>query len=288
VNWTPSRGSEQGPANQHVQALAPATAPQHNARDRAVADVQAALALMAQGRHADAMARLLAAADALESIDTVPTAAPAAALARLVAETEARQCNSLPPCATSTPRIVNDGYFTPFGAAEGLQARGGAWGDDWEWGLGADLGTTGRFAAGQHQWVSGRQYGWNVNYDAAGNGRLTVLDGTSAVLSLDVAAAADARLRSGNAVQFGVRAGAAAGQARIDASVTKLQGQAVAGAQATRGDGSYSEGQLTYLLPAGPLSAAGTVRLSFPDLTPPPGSALRFSVQAGQAACRPQ
>jgi len=272
-----------------VRSLAPTTASERNARDRAAADVQAGLASMTQAKYADATAQLLSAADELSNISTVPVSDVSADLARLIAESEARQCNSLPLCTTSVPRMVNDGYFGAFGANEGLQARAGAWGNtDWEWGLGADTATTGAFSQAQLTWVSGKQYGWTLGYDSAGNATLSVLDGASPVLSLGFTASSTARLRSGNAVQIGVRATSAAGLTKIDATVTKLQGQAVAGAQATLGDGSYSEGQLTYLLPTagGALTASGTLRLTFPDLTPPPGTALRFTVNAGNSMCR--
>ncbi len=274
-----------------IQALAPTTAPQRNARDRAVADVQAGLALMTQAKYADAMARLLSAADELESITTVPVSDVSADLARVIAEAEARQCNSLPLCTTSAPRMVNDGYFSAFGSAEGLEARAGAWGStDWEWGLGADTTTVGAFAPAQQTWSSGKQYGWTLGYDSTGNGTLNVLDGASTVLSLGFSGTSSARLHTGNAVQIGVRATNAAGLAKVDATVTKLQGLAVSGAQATRGDGAYSEGQMTYLLPAagGALTASGTVRLTFPDITPPAGTALRFTVNAGNSMCRAQ
>jgi Carboxypeptidase regulatory-like domain/Prenyltransferase and squalene oxidase repeat len=272
-----------------IRALAPTTAPQRNARDRAVTNVQAGLTLMTQAKYADAMAQLLNAADELESITTASVFATSADVARLIAEAEAHQCNSLPLCTTAVPRVVNDGYFSPFATSEGLEARGGAWGTaDWEWGLGADTTTSGAFALAQHTWVSGKQYGWTLGYDNAGNGRLSVLDGTSTVLSLGFTGTSTARLRTGNTLQIGVRATSAAGLAKVDATVTKLQGQAVFGAQATRGDGTYSEGQLTYLLPgaAGALTASGTVRLSFPDLTPPASSALTFTVKAGNSMCR--
>jgi hypothetical protein len=274
-----------------IQALVPATAPQRNARDRAAAGVQSGLSLMSQAKYPDAVSQFLLAADNLETITTVPVADALLGVSKLVAEAEAHQCNSLPSCTTASPKLVNDGYFTAFNTTEGVEARGGNWGDtDWEWGLGSDTTSPGSSATGQLVWSSGKQYAWTLSYDGAGNGTVAVLDGATTLLTTRFQAGSASKLRTGNAVQIEVRATAAAGLAKVDASVTKLQGQWVAGAQTTRGDGYYSEGQLTYLLPAtgGGLSAAGTLRLSFSDLTPPSGDALRFRINAGNSACRTQ
>lgn len=269
-----------------IQALAPTSSPQRNARNRAAADVQAGLALLSQAKYAEAMTQLLSAADELESITSVSTQSAAIELARLVAEAEHRQCDSLPLCQSSVPRQVNDGYFTPFAPSEGLQARGGDAGS-WQWALGTDTSTVGAFTPGAFNWISGKSYGWSLTYDSAGNGSLNVLDGGTTALVLSFPATSGA-LRIGNAVQIGVRAQAAAGSAKLDAGVTRLQGQAVSGAQSTGGDGTYSEGQITYLLPAGALNASGTLKLTFPDLAPPAGDLLQFTVHAGSAACRAQ
>jgi hypothetical protein len=273
-----------------LQQLSPTTPPQRNARDRAVSQVQAGLTLLSQARPADALVNFIGAADDLESVTSVTTTSVALDLADLVAEAEAHQCNSLPLCATSAPRAVNDGYFTPFGAAQGLEAHGGGAPGDWQWGLGADTATAGSFASGKMTWVSGKQYGWTLSYDVSGNGTLSVQDGTSTVLTTSFSATSSARLRVGNALQIGVRATADAGLAKVDASVRLLQGQAVSGAESTLGDGNYSESQLTYLLPSTPagVRASGTVRLTFPDSTPPAGASLLLTVKAGNTACRPQ
>ena len=280
-----------------IQALAPTTSPQRNARDRAATAVQSALTLLTQGQNADALAKLIAAADDLSQITSVSTTAPALDLARLVAQAEARQCNSLPACTTTAPRLVGDGLFSAFAATQGVQAQGGVLGssdaNSWEWALGTDVGNTsasaGARTTAQHNWVSGRSYGWRLGIDSAGNGSLAVTDGAATVFAINLPATTAAKLRRGNAVQIGVRATREAGLAKLDASVTQLQGQSVFAGLGTLGDGDYSEAQLSWLLPsgtAGTLDARGSVRLAFPDLTPPPGAALRFTVNAGTAQCR--
>ena len=95
-------------------------------------------------------------------------------------------------------------------------------------------------------------------------------------------------LGSGNALQLGVTALPEAGVARMEAAITNVGGQSVAGAIATRGDATYSESQLTWFLPdlLQAFTAQGTLRLTFPAETPPAGDQIRFGLGAGNVTCQ--
>lgn len=274
-------------------ALAPTTAPERNARDRAATAVQSGLALLTQNKPEEALGKFISAADDLSLVTSVATAAPALSLARLVAEAESGLCDRQPLCSVATPKLVNDGLLSVFAATEGVQAQGGLPGstdsNGWEWALGTNLAVPDARSTGEHNWISGRNYDWKLGIDSAGQGSLEVNDGATALISINLPATTAARLRSGNAVQIGVRATREAGLAKLDASVTRLQGSSVIGSLSTLGDGDYSEAQLSWLLPGGTatsLDARGTVRLIFPGAAPPPGAALRFTLNAGTAQCR--
>lgn len=274
-------------------ALAPTTAPERNARDRAVAAVQSGLGLLTQSKSADALAKFVSAADDLSLVTSVATAAPALSLARLVAQAEAGLCDLQPLCSVATPRLVNDGLFSPFAATEGVQAQGGLLdstdSNGWEWALGTNIVVPDARSTAEHNWISGRNYGWKLDIDSAGQGSLEVTDGATTIISTHLPATTAAKLHSGNGVRIGVRATPEAGLAKIDASVTRLQGSSMVGGLSTQGDGDYSEAQLNWLLPGGTaatLDARGTVRLIFPGAVPPPGAALRFTLNAGTVQCR--
>ncbi|MFZ2209460.1 MAG: carboxypeptidase regulatory-like domain-containing protein [Porticoccaceae bacterium] len=283
-----------GPALQAaLVALAPATAPERNARDRAAAAVQSGLGLLTQNKPADAVVKFVGAADDLSLVTSVATTAPALSLARLMAEAEAGLCDRQPLCDATTPKLVNDGLFSTFAATEGVQAQSGlpdgTDSDGWEWALGTDIASPGARSTAEHNWISGRNYGWKLGIDSAGQGSLEVTDDTTTLININLPATTTARLHSGNGVQIGVRATREAGLAKIDASVTRLQGSSMVGGLSTLGDGDYSEAQLNWLLPSGTaatLDVRGTVRLIFPGTAPPPGAVLRFTLNAGTAQCR--
>ena len=272
----------------NIQGLAPATSPQRNARNRAAADVQAAVGYLVQGLGGEALSRLLSAADDLATIVSVPVAGIQADVARLVAEAEALQCNALPVCSAVAPRVVNDGLFSPLLPQPELQALGGGEAD-WEWALGNNIGATGGFVYADLNWVSGKLYDWTLTYDGQNAASLAVRDGTATLLSLAIPTGASNAPQPGTALQLGVSATQDAGTARWEAALVRLKGHAVAGALGTRGDSTYSESQLTYFLPglANGFTAEGTLRLTFPDAAPPAGNRMRFSIGAGNVSCRP-
>jgi Carboxypeptidase regulatory-like domain/F5/8 type C domain/CARDB len=271
-----------------IAVLIPGTSAQTNARNRALAATQEGIAYLVQGLGAEALSRLLAAADDLETIDTVPVASAQIDLASLIAQAEALQCRVLPACNSTTARIVNDGLFTPLLSQPALQARGGG-SSEWEWALGADFVTAGHLVSAEHDWVSGKLYGWTLGLDAQGNANFSVRDGGATLISRNYTASTGYQILPGTALQLGVLATPEAGSARVEAALTRLNNQAVAGAIGTRGDASYSESQLSVFLPAllPGASAEGTLRLTFPGALPPAGNSLRFSVGAGNASCRP-
>lgn len=271
-----------------ILALTPSTAPQRNARDRAANATQLGIGLLVQGFGAEALSKFITAADDLATITTVAVAAAQADLARLIAEAEALECNVLPACNAAAPRMVSDGLFSPLLPQPQLQARGGG-PAEWEWALGTDVDTAGNFVSADQDWESGKLYGWTLAYDGQGNATVSVRDGATTLFTRSFAASPGKELRTGIALQLGVTTLPEAGTARVEAALTRLMGQALAGALATRGDATYSESQLTYFLPAmlGGFSAEGTLRLSFPDALPPAGARLRFSVGSGNVDCRP-
>lgn len=77
-----------------IAALAPTAAAERNARDKALAALQSALAALAQNRALDAIPPFLQASDELTRIKTVPVDAAQLGLARLLAEAESKVCTA--------------------------------------------------------------------------------------------------------------------------------------------------------------------------------------------------
>jgi hypothetical protein len=168
-----------------------------------------------------------------------------------------------------------------------MAARGGGKGaQNWQWALGSDTQTAGLFVSNNLAWVSGKAYTWLLTYDGNGNGSYTVSDGALTLFANTYNGSAGNTLRTGNSLAFDVVATAAAGTARVQASVATINGQAVSGAIATAGNSQASQQSLYYYLssPAG-FTAQGSVSMVFGGKNPPAANNLQFLINAGNTAC---
>ena len=315
---------------QQLQALTPQRASERAKQAQAVSYTTAALANVAQGSvggsaqlgagpYIEAIANYLRAAEALRAITSVDVQAPLSALARLLEQAQLLRCNTLPQCTATTPSLVSETLFTPFGAGERLIARGGRPGSSgWEWALGvntlaasAGVGSGSNFTAQNRDWVSGKTYGWTLTYTGQGGASLVVRDAqtNASLFSTTYVGGTNqngnpAGLRTGNALQFAVQANEdacyATSAAQAQATVVTLEGQAL-NASLTQAlalttparssdqdeDGLRGASQVVFWpsLTDG-FTATGTVKLLFQGSAPPRDGRLSFTVNAGNAVCR--
>lgn len=189
------------------------------------------------------------------------------------------------PCRAGQPLALN--RFQAHGAGHGLYAQDGKPADnEWEWALGASTVHAGRYAAAHMPWRSGRTYTWQLGIDKQGRGSFTVRDGTQVVAS-ERYNAASARLKPGDALALTVRSAADAGNARISATLTRIQSQSLNLGVATTAAGQQQQAALYKpALAKQGLNAEGTLRLDYTGDAPPAGSRLQFSLQPGNAQCQ--
>jgi RHS repeat-associated protein len=185
-------------------------------------------------------------------------------------------------CNPSAPRLDPGAGFVPFGANEQAHARGGNAGPGWEWALGTDT-EAGQKAKGSLDWVSGRIYDWTLVYSGTGAATLEVRDAGAPKLSLSYPSGMDA----GNALELQVATNPSIGpDTTIAATLTSLQGQAVAGSISQTGNSQESFQRLYVYHPsmAGQgFAAKGTVSLTYSTL--PAGSRVDFKLRAGTLPC---
>ena len=135
--------------------------------------------------------------------------------------------------------------------------------------------------------MSGKPYGFVLNYNGAGNAQVTVRDGASELFTLNWSGGMDV----GNALKFVVRSPAGIGVGnRISVAITRIDGQPVSEVLATAGDDELSEVARVYAgssLQNG-YSVEGTVTFTFTRNYPPRGNRLDFTVTAGSVTCQGQ
>jgi hypothetical protein len=190
-------------------------------------------------------------------------------------------------CTPTSPRLDSGATFAAFNELERLEVRGGKAGTaDWEWGVGKNTQTTGQFASGNLDWVSGRTLDWTLIYGSNGSATLTVKNGTSQTLSLSYATAPNG-MRSGNALKFYAKTTADAGEAKVYVVPKSINGKEITGELETKGNGTLSEKSLFYYFPAmtAGFTAKGTVKFTFEGTAPPQGSRMSFLVTAGNITC---
>jgi RHS repeat-associated protein len=229
--------------------------------------------------HYDTQGRLIAETDAAGALrrevlylGDMPVAAVAAAQGQGGAE-----------CTASAPRPDPGAGFAPFGAAEQAVARGGNAGPAWEWAIGTDTEAS-QSAKGSLDWVSGKLYAWTLTYSGAGAATIEVRDAGALVLSRTWTVGMDA----GNALQVQVSTNPSIGPGTtMAASVSSINGQALAGAVSQTGNNTQAEQNLFYFYPpmAAGFTASGTVSLTYGSL--PAGARVEFKVRAGNLPCTP-
>jgi RHS repeat-associated protein len=185
-------------------------------------------------------------------------------------------------CNPAAPRLDPGTGFVPFSTNEQAHARGGSAGPGWEWALGTDT-EAGQKAKGSLDWVSGRIYDWTLVYSGTGAATLEVRDAGTLKLSLNYPSGMDA----GNALELQVATNPSIGpDTTMAATLTSLQGQAVAGSISQTGNNQESFRRLYVYHPsmAGQgFAAKGTVSLTYSSL--PSGSRVDFKLRAGTVPC---
>ena len=273
-----------------LQALSFAKNSDRKARDQAVAALQNAATSLAAEDY-DAAAQLyVAAIIALDDIAGGDVQSYQEAIARLLQEAQRHWCTRLIACGTAdaAPQVDSGLDFAAYSSTEVMNARGGGIAPpNWEWALGANTRKNGLFVSNNVAWVSGKHYAWTLRYDGNGNGTYTVKDGAQTLFTNTYTANAGNALRTGNELAFNVNATANAGTAKMQASVSAINGHPLTGSLATAGNNQSSEQWLYYYFPslATGFTVQGTLALSFTGAKPPGGANLEFAVNAGNTAC---
>lgn len=190
-------------------------------------------------------------------------------------------------CSPTEPRIDNSGTFIAINDLKRLEARGGRTGTTgWEWALGANTQTTGKYSSANLDWVSGRVLDWTLTYDGKGGAAVVVKNGTSQVASLAYSSSTDG-MTTGNALKFTVTSTADAGTAKINATVNSINSKGVTGTLATAGNSTASTSSLVYYFPALKTSSVskGTIKFTFTGTSPPQDARLDFTITAGNVTC---
>ncbi len=262
------------------------------ARDRAVRDIADALQAQAAQQPLAAIAKWVDAAEEMVRITSVPVASWRLANARLLEITQRSSCGitatSLCLSQPAAPVVIgpNAGTFTAFASVERMEVRGGKkGGSDWEWGLGTNTQAAGQFVQADLDWTSGKSYRFTLSYDAQGNGRVQVFDGSSSLFVRDFNANGGVGLRTGDAIDLHVLASNGVGNATLTVATTQLNGKALTQTLATSGNNSEARLSLFYPPLRSGINLEGTVRLNFSGNAPPDGTRLSFLVKAGNLSC---
>jgi uncharacterized delta-60 repeat protein len=118
----------------------------------------------------------------------------------------------------NTPPPPPCGTFVALGASQGLEVRGGKPGAaDWEWGLGYNTQSAGKFVSGQQTWSSGQKVSYTLTFNP--DGSASVSYGGSL---LNYSAAKAGGIPLGNAVKFYLKASGTNPASSIEATVTRL------------------------------------------------------------------
>jgi Bacterial Ig-like domain len=192
-----------------------------------------------------------------------------------------------PSCTPTEPRLDNSGTFVAINDLKRLEVQGGRIGTaGWEWALGTNTQTAGKYASANLDWVSARSLDWTLSYDGKGGATVIVKNGTSQVVSLSYSATPDGMI-TGNALKFSAATTADAGTAKINATVTSINGQGVTGSFATAGNSTASTSSLVYYFPALKTSSVskGTIKFTFTGSAPPQDARMDFTVTAGNLTC---
>lgn len=247
---------------------------------KAVAAYQAAV-------YDDALAYIATTDTSLAAIVSADTTAARIDLGWYLQAAQRTWYTALTTCATSsTPPAENNGLsFVPFAANEGLylhQINPGGF----EWRLGADTTSSTNSVGGTTALVSGQTYTWTLTYDGAGNGTISVRQGTTIVLLKQFTGSANALLNSGNAMQLFAKVLGGAVSSSITVHTTNMDGSTVAGTLGVTATGTDASKSMFYYgesLRDG-FSLAGDVAVTFPTgISPPPR--ISFLVNAGTLSC---
>jgi uncharacterized repeat protein (TIGR01451 family) len=260
------------------------------ARDTAVASLQAAQGEIAGNRFANAFASFIAASDALGSITSISPLAYQLTVDKWLQEAEQRWYLGLPVCgaAAVAPLPTAGTGFAPFDANEGLAVRGGRARNklDWAWSLGADRTSGAKSVQQELDWVTGRTYSWQLNYDGLGAGSYTVIASGVPLFSKSYSGTGG-KLDAGNILELRVNALPEAGAGKIEASVQSLNGKPIVGALSATGLQAGASALYLYYPPmTSGFQLAGTVRLTFPVPDSLLGDQLLFTVTSGSSLCR--
>lgn len=260
------------------------------ARDSALASLQEAQAAIAANELAGAFAPFVAASESLDMLGAPSALAYQLVVDKWLQETQHRWHLGLPACAATSPVLAAGTTFAAFDADEGFAVRGGGLGTrlGWAWSLGADRTRADTSAQQQFDWVSGATYGWRLTYDGLGRGTYTVTAADVPLFSRTYSGS-QGLLRSGNMLELRVDALPQKREARIDATVESINGQAVAASLSATAlvQPAASALYLYYPPMVSGFELAGTVRLAFESPEMRLGAPLTLTVTAGNAACWP-
>ncbi len=180
-----------------------------------------------------------------------------------------------PPCGT----------FVASGPSRGLEVRGGKPGAaDWEWGLGYNTQSAGKFVAGQHTWASGQSVNYTLNFSPTGSASVSYGGQV-----LNYSAATGGPVTLGNAVKLYLKASGTTPASSVAATLTRINGFSLGSSLTTVPTAtSFNDTSLIVYSSAvfsSGLQIDGSVRLNYVG-TVPSGSRLGFVVQPGNyTAC---
>ncbi len=197
------------------------------------------------------------------------------------------------PVTAPPPSI--ESCYTPFAALERLEVRSGRPGTaDWEWGLGSNTQSAGSMVTINNiNWASGTPVKFQLSYDGAGQGTITLMDATTnATLATRTYNNTTNPLRVGNAIKLYVKQSANIGTGvKVRAKVAKINGTLLPTPLdlETTGDNLFNEKSAYAETPAQPgqsgMVIEGEITMTWGSAAFPNGSRLGVTINAGQAPC---
>lgn len=180
---------------------------------------------------------------------------------------------------TAPPQTCT-GTFTASGPSRGLEVRGGKPGAaDWEWGLGYNTQSAGKFTAGQYGWVSGQWTAFTLTFDGQGNATV-IYPG----MTLGYPTTLAGPIALGNAVKFYVKASGTAPASSVALRIDRINAASGLNRTVTTNPSATTFNEAALVLTSSSLSSGleiqGAVQLNYFG-TVPSGSRLGITVSPG-------
>ncbi|MEN9559379.1 MAG: hypothetical protein RLZZ502_590, partial [Pseudomonadota bacterium] len=200
-------------------------------------------------------------------------------------------------CGSSAPSLDAGNTFQAFDEFEQVLAREGSIGDEWEWGIGKNIGSSSSIYSDSSSSasklnldrVSGELLDWKVAYQVDGSATLTINRPGQVPITTSFANVNNP-IRggvSGNAVRFLLKLARPDGSHLVSVWPQRIDGYTLSHDLANVGTMTKPEASLVYFLPASNngRTISGQMSFTFPNASPTAGVGLKLSVQLGNITC---